>query len=90
MKQKKESRVALLLHWAGGQKVWLFLAILLAMCSATMQRTLNSAPYAPLWAATPEQPNSAKRRVTAAAIVATVCTTSSFVQALLNVASISL
>ena len=35
----------------------------LAMCSATMQRTLNSAPYAPLWAATPEQPNNAKRRV---------------------------
>ena len=32
MKQKKENRVALLLHWAGGQKVWLFLAILLAMC----------------------------------------------------------
>ena len=60
------------------------------MCSATMQRTLNSAPYAPLWAATPEQPNNAKRRVTAAAIIATVCTTSSFVQALLNVASISL
>ena len=32
MKQRKENRVALLLHWAGGQKVWLFLAILLAMC----------------------------------------------------------
>ena len=29
---EKENRVALLLHWAGGQKVWLFLAILLAMC----------------------------------------------------------
>ena len=27
MKQKKENRVALLLHWAGGQKIWLFLAI---------------------------------------------------------------
>ena len=34
MKQKKENRVALLLHWAGGQKIWLFLAILLSMCSA--------------------------------------------------------
>ena len=33
MKQKKENRVALLLHWAGGQKIWLFLAILLSMCS---------------------------------------------------------
>ncbi|OUO77558.1 ABC transporter [Blautia sp. An249] len=31
MRQKKENRVALLLHWAGGQKVWLFLAVLLAM-----------------------------------------------------------
>lgn len=31
MKQKKENRVALLLHWAGGQKNWLFLAILLSM-----------------------------------------------------------
>jgi hypothetical protein len=27
MKQKKENRVALLLHWAGEQKSWLFLAI---------------------------------------------------------------
>ena len=27
MKQKKENRVALLLHWAGEQKIWLFLAI---------------------------------------------------------------
>ena len=26
MKQKKVNRVALLLHWAGEQKVWLFLA----------------------------------------------------------------
>ena len=33
MKQKKENRVALLLHWAGGQKIWLFLAIQLSMCS---------------------------------------------------------
>ena len=33
MKQKRENRVALLLHWAGGQKIWLFLAILLSMCS---------------------------------------------------------
>ena len=24
MKQKKENRVALLLHWAGEQKIWLF------------------------------------------------------------------
>ena len=31
MKQKKENRVALLLHWAGGQKIWLFLAILLSL-----------------------------------------------------------
>lgn len=31
MKQKKENRIALLLQWAGGQKFWLFLAILLAM-----------------------------------------------------------
>ena len=27
MKQKKENSVALLLHWAGEQKFWLFLAI---------------------------------------------------------------
>ena len=33
MKQKKENRVALLLHSAGGQKIRLFLAILLSMCS---------------------------------------------------------
>ena len=33
MKQKKENRVALLLHWAGGQKIWLFLAILLSAVS---------------------------------------------------------
>ena len=33
MKQKKENSVALLLHWAGEQKFWLFLAILLSMCS---------------------------------------------------------
>ena len=31
MKQKKTNRVALLLHWAGEQKVWLFLAVFLAM-----------------------------------------------------------
>ena len=31
MKQKKTNRVALLLRWAGEQKVWLFLAVLLAM-----------------------------------------------------------
>ncbi len=31
MKQKKTKRVALLLRWAGEQKVWLFLAVLLAM-----------------------------------------------------------
>ena len=30
MKQKKENRVALLLHWAGEQKIWLFLAIFLS------------------------------------------------------------
>jgi ATP-binding cassette subfamily B protein IrtA len=33
MKQKKENSVALLLHWAGEQKFWLFLAILLP-CAA--------------------------------------------------------
>lgn len=33
MKKKKENSVALLLHWAGEQKFWLFLAILLSMCS---------------------------------------------------------
>ena len=33
MKQKKENRVALLLRWAGGQKIWLFLAILLSAAS---------------------------------------------------------
>lgn len=33
MKQKKENSMALLLHWAGEQKFWLFLAILLSMCS---------------------------------------------------------
>ena len=27
MKQKKENSMALLLHWAGEQKFWLFLAI---------------------------------------------------------------
>ena len=31
MKQKKTNRVTLLLHWAGEQKIWLFLAVLLAM-----------------------------------------------------------
>ena len=30
MKQKKVSRVALLLHWAGEQKAWLFLAVFLS------------------------------------------------------------
>lgn len=33
MRQKKENRVALLLDWAGDQKFWLFLAILLSMVS---------------------------------------------------------
>ena len=33
MKQKKENRIALLLQWAGEQKIWLLLAILLAMAS---------------------------------------------------------
>ena len=33
MKPRKENRVALLLHWAGGQKVWLFLAVLLSLIS---------------------------------------------------------
>ena len=33
MKQKKENRVALLLHWAGEQKIWLFLAIFLSAVS---------------------------------------------------------
>ena len=33
MKQKKENRVALLLHWAGEQKIWLFLAIILSAVS---------------------------------------------------------
>lgn len=33
MKQQKENRVALLLKWAGEQKFWLLLAILLAMAS---------------------------------------------------------
>ncbi len=33
MKQKKENRVALLLHWAGGYKLWLLLAIVLSVCS---------------------------------------------------------
>ena len=33
MKQKKENRVALLLRWAGSQKIWLFLAILLSTVS---------------------------------------------------------
>ena len=27
MKRKKVNRVALLLHWAGEQKAWLFLAV---------------------------------------------------------------
>ena len=31
MKQKKENRITLLLQWAGEQKIWLLLAILLAM-----------------------------------------------------------
>lgn len=33
MKQKKENRVALLLRWAGEQKIWLFLAIILSAVS---------------------------------------------------------
>ena len=33
MKQKRENRVALLLHWAGEQKGWLFLAIFLSAVS---------------------------------------------------------
>lgn len=33
MKQKKKNRVALLLHWAGGHKFWLFLAVLLSVIS---------------------------------------------------------
>ncbi|MDO4336771.1 MAG: ABC transporter ATP-binding protein [Eubacteriales bacterium] len=33
MKQKKENRIALLLQWAGEQKFWLLLAVLLAMAS---------------------------------------------------------
>ena len=33
MKQKRENRVALLLHWAGEQKIWLFLAIFLSVVS---------------------------------------------------------
>lgn len=33
MKQKKKNRVALLLHWAGGHKFWLFLAVLLSLIS---------------------------------------------------------
>lgn len=33
MKHKKENRVALLLHWAGGHKFWLFLSILLSLGS---------------------------------------------------------
>lgn len=33
MKQKKKNRVALLLHWAGGHKFWLFLAVLLSFIS---------------------------------------------------------
>lgn len=33
MKQKKKNRVALLLHWAGGHKFWLFLAVLLSLVS---------------------------------------------------------
>ncbi|MFR9303286.1 MAG: ABC transporter ATP-binding protein [[Clostridium] symbiosum] len=33
MKQKKVNRVALLLHWAGEQKIWLFLAIFLSAVS---------------------------------------------------------
>lgn len=34
MKQKKENRITLLLQWAGEQKIWLLLAILLAMAAA--------------------------------------------------------
>ena len=30
MRQKKVNRVALLLHWAGEQKSWLFLAVFLS------------------------------------------------------------
>lgn len=33
MKQKKKNRVALLLHWAGSHKFWLFLAVLLSLIS---------------------------------------------------------
>ena len=30
---KKKNRVALLLHWAGGHKFWLFLSVLLSLVS---------------------------------------------------------
>lgn len=33
MRQKKKNRVALLLHWAGSHKFWLFLAVLLSLIS---------------------------------------------------------
>lgn len=33
MEQKKKNRVALLLHWAGGHKFWLFLSITLSLVS---------------------------------------------------------
>ncbi len=42
MKQKKVNRVALLLHWAGEQKVWLFLAV---FC----QRPAGCALLSPIW-----------------------------------------
>ena len=41
MKQKKENRVALLLHWAGEQKIWLFLAIFLSAVSVSALSSLT-------------------------------------------------
>ena len=40
MKQKKENRVAFLLHWAGEQKIWLFLAIFLSAVSGPLHYRL--------------------------------------------------
>ena len=60
MKQKKENRVALLLHWAGEQKIWLFLAIFLSAVSGLciivpyigIYRLMDACSFSPLSAPT--------------------------------------
>ena len=63
MKQKKTNRVALLLHWAGEQKVWLFLAVLLAMAGGLC----IVVPYIEIYRLMDEMSDEA-RRITCSAL----------------------